>query len=69
MPRAKTPQKYWGLHLSLGHELAEHVAKALYPRFFLHRDLTLMLIRVATRPNILTSPKGNADDVLAVHRA
>jgi len=69
MARAKTPQKHWGLYMSLGAELQKHVSKAGYAPFHLHRDLTLMLVRVATGPSILTEPQAHADDVLAFHRA
>ena len=57
--------------MSLGHALAEHVrlAGAKYPRFHLHRELTLMLIRIATKPKIVTSPKTHADNILAFRRA
>jgi hypothetical protein len=62
MPRKKTPQEFYGLHLALAPELGEYINARGYIGIF-HRTTTLLLLRIARHPEILSYYQRHADDI------
>jgi hypothetical protein len=62
MPRKKIFQEFYGLHLALAPELGEYINSRGYNGIF-HRTTTLLLLRIARHPEILSSYQHRADDI------
>ena len=62
MPRRKIVQEFYGLHLALAQELGKYISSRGYVGIF-HRTTTLLLLRIAEHPHILSSYQNCADDI------
>ena len=64
MPRLKKTQEFYGLHLAIAPELEKHIGKRGYAGLgIFHRETTLLLLRIASRPETLTYYQRHADKI------
>jgi hypothetical protein len=55
MPQRKKSQEFYGLHLAIAPELGKYLQKRGYANLgIFHRETTLLLLRMASRPETLT---------------
>ncbi|HLX96242.1 MAG TPA: hypothetical protein VKU37_10915 [Verrucomicrobiae bacterium] len=64
MARRKKFQEFYGLHLAIAPELTKYIEKRGYSVVgFFHREITLLLLRIASRPETLTYCKRHAGKI------
>jgi hypothetical protein len=64
MPQRKKSQEFYGLHLAIAPELTKYIEKRGYSVLgFFHRERTLLLLRIASRPETLTYYQRYADKI------